>query len=213
MFKLLGKLSNKKYYVAFSGGKDSVAFTHYLLSKGYEIILLHFHHNLSKEDENSYNFTKSFAKEYGLELIVDILNKPKVKGESPESFQRKHRYVFLEKFNDSPVLMLHNLSDNVETWLFGSIHGQPKLIPYQNKNIIRPFMLNSSDDVLQYLKRNELSWYEDLTNNDKTIPRNKIRHDLVKEVLVVNSGFFSLISKKIKAKYQRDFNDSNLLHK
>ena len=42
MFKLLGKLNKtEKFYVAFSGGKDSVAFTHYLLSKGFDITLLH----------------------------------------------------------------------------------------------------------------------------------------------------------------------------
>ena len=31
MFKLLGKLNKtEKFYVAFSGGKDSVAFTHFV---------------------------------------------------------------------------------------------------------------------------------------------------------------------------------------
>lgn len=115
MFKILGKLTNKKHYVSFSGGKDSVAFTHYLINKGYDITLLHFHHNLTQEDENAYQFVKEFAKEYSLELIVDILNKPKDKQESPEEYQRIHRYSFLNKFVDAPVIMCHNLNDNCFT--------------------------------------------------------------------------------------------------
>ena len=113
MFKLLSKLNkSEQYYVAFSGGKDSVAFTHYLLSKDYNVTLLHYNHNLSKEDENAYQFTKSFAKEYSLELIVDILNKQKNKQESPEEYQRIYRYKFLNKFTDGFVLLCHNLNDN-----------------------------------------------------------------------------------------------------
>ena len=202
MFKILGKLSKQcKYYVAFSGGKDSVAFTHYLLSRGFNITLLHFNHNLSQEDENAYVFTKTFAKTYNLELIIDILNKDKQKQQSPEEYQRIYRYNFLNKFTDAPVLMCHNLSDNAETWLFGSIHGQSKLIPYSNNNIIRPFMLNSSTDILSYLERNSLNYYEDLTNSNQTIPRNYIRHTLLKNVLTVNPGFENMIKRKLIKKY------------
>lgn len=206
MFKLLGKLDKtKKYYVAFSGGKDSVAFTHYLLSKGFNITLLHFHHNISVEDENAYNFTKQFAKEYCLELIVDILNKPKDKQQSPEEYQRIHRYKFLNKFNDAQIIMCHNLNDNAETWLFGSINGQSKLIPYSNNNIIRPFMLNNLETISNYLISNSLTHYEDTTNKDTSIPRNYIRHLMMPQVLDINKGFLNMIRKRIIKKYNREY--------
>lgn len=206
MFKFLGKLDKtKKYYVAFSGGKDSVAFTHYLLSKGFNITLLHFHHNLSVEDENAYNFTKQFAKENSLELIVDILNKSKDKKQSPEEYQRIYRYNFLNKFTDAPIIMCHNLNDNAETWLFGSINGQSKLIPYSNKNIIRPFMLNNLETISNYLISNSLTHYEDSTNRDTSIPRNYIRHVMMKQVLDVNLGFLNMIKKRIVKKYTREY--------
>lgn len=206
MFKLLGKLNKSvKYYVAFSGGKDSVAFTHYLLSEGYNLVLLHFNHNLSEEDEKAYAFTKQFAKENNLELIIDILNKPKERQESPEEYQRKHRYKFLNKFNDAPIIMCHNLNDNMETWLFGSIHGQSKLIPYSNGNIIRPFSINSVKTISNYLTSNSLSFYEDKTNSDTTIPRNYIRHVMMPNVLEVNKGFCNMIRKRVLKKYQREY--------
>lgn len=206
MFKLLGKLDKtKKYYLAFSGGKDSVAFTHYLLAKGFNITLLHFNHNISIEDENAYNFSKSFAKENSLELIVDILNKSKDKKQSPEEYQRIYRYKFLTKFNDAPIIMCHNLNDNAETWLFGSINGQSKLIPYSNKNIIRPFMLNNLEIISNYLTSNSLTHYEDATNTDTTIPRNYIRHVMMKQVLEVNQGFLNMIRKRIIKKHMREY--------
>lgn len=202
MFKILGKLDkNNKYYVAFSGGKDSVAFTHYLLSRNFNITLLHFHHNLTKEDENSFQFTKDFAKKYSLELIVSVLSKQKNKQESPEEYQRNHRYSFLEQYNDASIILCHNLEDNAETWLFGSFHGQSKLIPYQRNNCIRPFMLNSVSTILNYITSNNLNYYEDKTNNDISIPRNYIRHNMLENVLKINPGFINMIKKKVIKKY------------
>ncbi len=205
MFQILGKLNNNKYYVAFSGGKDSVVFTHYLLNKGYDITLLHFNHNLSIEDQNAFEFTTEFAKKYSLELIVDFLNKEKQQQESPEEYQRKHRYLFLNKFTDAPIILNHNLDDNVETWLFSSIHGQSKLIPYQRNNCIRPFMLNSVENILLYIKENNLTYYEDKTNLDINIPRNFIRHEMIKQVLKINPGFFNMIKKRILKKFKNEY--------
>ena len=206
MFKLLGKLNKtEKFYIAFSGGKDSVAFTHYLLSKGFDITLLHFHHNLSQEDENSYTFCKQFAKQYNLELIVDILNKQKNKQESPEEYQRIYRYKFLDKFTDGFVLLCHNLNDNAETWQFYSLHGQSKLIPYKRNNCIRPFMLNSSETILNYITSNSLSFYEDQTNLNLNIPRNYIRHIMMEHIFKINPGYLNMIKKKVVKKYEREY--------
>ena len=204
-FKLLGKKLPKDLYVAFSGGSDSVCFTHFLLTLGFKITLLHFNHNISLDDELAYNFTKSFAKEYSLELITDHLNKPNNEKYSPEEYQRVYRYIFLEKFNDKPILMCHTLNDNMETWLFSSINGQSKLIPYRNKNIIRPFMLNSKQLVEKYLKENNLNYYLDSTNFNLNLPRNFIRHNLMTEIFKINKGFDSMISKLILKKYKREF--------
>ena len=148
-----------------------------------------------------------FAKTNNLELIVDILNKPKLKGESPETFQRKHRYVFLNRFNDHPIIMCHNLNDNMESWVFGSIIGQPKLIPYRNNNVIRPVMLNSSSNILSYLKQHDLKWYEDKTNTDVLIPRNRIRLNVLPEMLLINKGFEKTIKKRILIKYSKEKNN------
>lgn len=208
MFKILGKLDkSKKYYVAFSGGKDSVAFTNYLLSRNFKITLLHFNHNLSEEDKNSFEFTTAFAKKHSLELIVDFLNHKKKTQESPEDFQRIYRYKFLDKFIDAPVILCHNLNDNCENWVMHSLKGQPKLIPYARNNCIRPFMLNSSETILNYLTSNSLEYYEDQTNQDLNIPRNYTRHILMEHVLKINEGFFNMIKRKIIKKYLKECND------
>jgi hypothetical protein len=43
--------------------------------------------------------------------------------------------------------MLEAINDVAEWWIFSSLHGESKLIPFQNKNVVRPFLLNSRKQI------------------------------------------------------------------
>ena len=68
-------------------------------------------------------------------------------------------------------------------------------------------MLNSSSNILSYLKQYDLKWYEDKTNTDVSIPRNRIRLNVLPEMLLINKGFEKTIKKRILIKYSKEKNN------
>ena len=203
MFTILKKLP-MDCYVAFSGGKDSTVFTKYLLANpNRKVTLLHYNHGLVEEDFNSHSFALDFAKENNLNIIVGINNETPTKyNKGYENHCRELRYSFLNKFDDKPIIMCHHLGDVLESWVFsGWIHANPKLIPYKRNIIIRPFLAVSTKQVSDYAEYHNIIWYEDKTNTDLTIVRNRIRHNIIPEMRSINLGLETKLKKLVIKKY------------
>lgn len=198
MIKTLSKLP-KKLTVAVSGGVDSMAIVDFL-GRCHDIQLAFFHHGTQTSNE-SYEFITEFSMKKNLKLFIGEISKRKEKNCSLEEHWRNERYDFLHSF-DGKVVTGHNLDDSIETWIWSSLHGNPKLIPLERKNIIRPFLTTEKKDLIYWCKKYNVKWQEDLTNNDTKFTRNYIRHDLMPHALHVNPGLSKMIRKKIISKYQ-----------
>ena len=80
------------------------------------------------------------------------------------------------------------------------MHGEGKIIPYRNKNVIRPFMTNRKNEFIDWCERKKVDWIEDETNEtDITKTRNYIRNVIMPHVLKVNPGIHKVVKKKILA--------------
>jgi tRNA(Ile)-lysidine synthase len=90
----------------------------------------------------------------------------------------------------------HHLGDAIETWIFTSLHGESKLIPYSRGNVIRPFLITPKEEIRDWASRRGLSWIEDESNSDPKYMRNLIRMAIVPEALKVNPGLGKVIRKK-----------------
>lgn len=192
MIHLLGELP-KKCTVAFSGGVDSVAVADFLLNGKREVSLAFFNHG-TKASEEAQEFVTNFASVRGLEIRIGQISRVKLKGESLEEYWRKERYLFFSSFHD--VVTAHHLDDAVETWIFSSLHGESKLIPYRNGNVVRPFLLTPKSELRDWSLRRGLKWVEDESNLDERFMRNLIRHKIVPEALKVNPGLRTVVRKK-----------------
>ena len=179
--------------VACSGGMDSMVLLHFL-TRDRKLDVLFFHHGTKTSDE-AYEFLKGYCFTRELNLVVEFIKVQPEKGCSLEAFWREHRYSFLNNYNGM-VATAHHLNDAVETWLFTSIHGSPRLIPVVNKNVVRPFILVSKDEIRRYQIYHQVSYIEDLSNIDVKYMRNRIRHKIIPEVLLVNPGINKVIKKK-----------------
>ena len=129
MFKLLGSIPKEPFLLAVSGGQDSMVFLDFL--KRYpnnEFELLYFNHG-TVHGEEAEKFLIQFCKENELILHIGRISREKQQGESPEEFWRKERYAFFETFSKT-IITCHHLNDVVETYLFTSLRGCGKLIPY-----------------------------------------------------------------------------------
>lgn len=194
MLRLLTRLP-KDVTVAISGGVDSVAVTDFL-SNNHNVNCAFFHHGTENSD-NALSFLEKFCDDRGLYLIIGRIEGLRPKETSIEEFWRNERYRFLESVQ-GPVVTAHNLDDCVETYLFSSLHGTAKTIPYRRNNVIRPFLLTSKKEFVNWCVRKNVDWCEDTSNNDVKYMRNYIRHELMPHALVVNPGLTKVVAKKVK---------------
>lgn len=197
MITIQGKIP-RKVYVAVSGGVDSIATLHFL-SRNHEVTAVHLNHNEGNSND-AEDCVRSTCDRLGCKLIVKRITANKPSRLSLEEFWRNQRY---ELFHTLPsvVITSHHLNDCVETWVWSSLHGEGKIIPYSNRNVIRPFRLTEKVSFERWAKNNSLSWVEDKSNNDLTLTRNYIRNVMMPNILVVNPGISTTIKKKVKQSY------------
>lgn len=193
MIRFIGKLPHD-CVVAFSGGVDSVAITDFLLLGNKRKVSLAFFNHGTKASQEAEVFVKDFAKKRNLVLHLGTIGREKNHDESQEEYWRNERYSFLFGLN-CPVVTGHHLDDAVETWLFNSIHGKPRVIPYKNKNVVRPFLVTPKLELSSWCERKGLAWVEDESNKDTSFMRNLIRQNIVPEALKVNPGLKKVVKK------------------
>lgn len=193
MIKLLFPLP-KHVTVAFSGGVDSVAVVDFL-SKKHDVTCAFFHHGTSNS-ENAFDFVTKFCSDRKLPLYLGMLNDEKPKDLSYEEFWRNERYKFLATLG--PVITAHHLDDCVETYIWSSLHGKPKVPNLIRGNVIRPFLTTPKSELVDWCVRKEIKWCEDLSNNDEKYTRNYIRKNLIPHAFHVNPGLYKTVKKIIE---------------
>lgn len=198
MINMLGPPPGKDIYLAWSGGVDSMFALSFLKTKRWRNITLAFFHHNTQNSEDAWQFlNKYIQEEYEVDIVVDTLKGTKPKRTSPEEFWRNARYDFLHSL-DGEVVMAHHLDDCVENWLFTSLHGKPRVIPYRNNNIIRPFLLTKKKKMIDWCCNNEDFWVEDTSNKDTKYMRNYIRKYMVPHALQVNPGLHRVVARQVQ---------------
>ena len=196
MFNLLGRIPKERFYIACSGGVDSMVLLDFLLKfPANKFSLLYMNHGTVHGQEAEL-FVREFADKHSLELIVGHLTREPTKKESPEEFWRNERYKFFDSI-DGTILTAHHLNDAVETWIFSSLRGQSKLIPYRRNNCIRPFLTVSQKEILEWANAKNVKWIQDHSNDSLKYDRNYIRKELMPLVFRINPGIEKMIKKKL----------------
>jgi tRNA(Ile)-lysidine synthase len=192
MIKLTHKLP-RHITIAFSGGVDSVAAVDFL-SKNHNITCAFYHHR-TENSTKAHKFVSAFCEDRKLPLVVGILNKQKPAKKSMEEFWRDERYNFLSQLGT--VITAHHLNDCVETYLWSSIHGNPKIIPSIRNNVIRPFLATPKIELINWCIRKNINWCEDTSNDDVKYQRNFIRKVVVPQAYKVNPGLDKVVKKMV----------------
>ena len=194
MIKLQGKLS-REVYVACSGGVDSMAVVDFLRNN-HDVTICYFDHGTAHSTETGV-FVSNYCRKNDLPFMYGRITRERERDESQEEYWRNERYKFFSTIN-ADIITCHHLDDCVETWVWSSMHGEGKIIPYRNKNVIRPFRMTRKRDFELWADLKAVPYLEDMSNNDTKYTRNYIRHDMMPHVLRVNPGIYKTINKKIK---------------
>lgn len=177
--------------VAVSGGPDSLCLLDCLfcLSKKYEWLLhiAHVNYGLRGADSDADEaLVRERAEFYALPFSTLHLKKLQ-KTNNLEARLRDIRYDFFEKtrlvLGFDSIAVAHNRDDQSETLLLRLIRGSGLrgLGAMRPKDgvIIRPLLLVSRDEILEYLSERKLPFHLDTSNIDPKFTRNRVRHELL----------------------------------
>ena len=116
-----------------------------------------------------------------------------------EESARNERYLFFKscakKYKISYVCTAHHLNDQAETILFRIARGTGpngimpiKQFLVSGKNLIfyRPLLNILKEEIVNYARKNNISYIDDKTNLDKKYKRNLIRHDIIPVLKQIN---------------------------
>ena len=193
MIKVLGKIPKGEFGLACSGGVDSMAIANFLLNGGYNPHILYFNHN-TEHGDLAEKFVTEYCQRHNLKLTIGRTDlKPQ---SNKEKVWSDLRYDFFSKF-DFPVITCHHLDDCVETYIFSCLRGFQSVIPYSKGNVIRPFLLNEKSQFYKWCKDKNVPFIEDESNKCVDYSRNRIRHNIVPEAILVNPGLKTVVRKMI----------------
>jgi len=160
---------------------------HFLKRSGRDVKCLYFHHGTRHADV-ALDFLKGIV---GPSLIFRFIQGHLPKGRSQEDFWREQRYCFFDDYTDRKVVTCHHLDDQIETFLQGVSHGMlNRTIPRERDHYLRPFLLVPRAVIEDYARRHDIKYVNDPSNMDNKYTRNRIRNQVIPELLKVNPGFY-----------------------
>ena len=200
-------LKESRFYIAVSGGIDSMVLVDLFRKLEYDFSILHCNFQLrGTESEAETQFLRDFCRDNQIHYILRYFETEHYAEEYKLSTQlaaRELRYSWfqekLTKNNYQYLLTAHHADDNLETFIINLSRGTGLEgltgIPKQNNYIIRPLLPFSRDEILAYAKENKLNWKEDSSNASDKYLRNKIRHQIVPILKELNPTFLGNFQK------------------
>ena len=194
MIHITGKIP-RQVAVAVSGGIDSMASLDFL-RRAHDVVVLHYNHGTPYAPK-AEALVRAYCIEHKLTIVLGRCEEEMPAGVSKEAWWRDRRYEFFTEATDLPIITAHHLDDQVETYLFTALNGNPFLIPHKRDQFIRPFITTEKRDFTMWCVRKGVPTIDDPSNEDTKYRRNYIRHTLMPHVLNINPGIKKVIRKKV----------------
>lgn len=197
-YSLLNK--DLKVVLAVSGGVDSMCLLDILIRLNYQVIIAHVNHNVRKESLNEMNYLHDFALKKNIPFECIILDK--IENDNFHDKARKLRYDFFTKiaikYNTSQIATAHHADDNIETILMKLTRGSNlygysginKCIKNNQFNVVRPLLPLTKDELYNYAKENNITYFEDISNTKDYYTRNRYRHNVIPLLKVENPNIY-----------------------
>ena len=212
--------------VGLSGGADSTALLRVLceLKTEYNLNLIaaHVNHGIrGAEADRDEAFCKELCKKLGVQIYafhIDIPELAKERGVSLEVAGRDARYEFFTGLagENGKIATAHNAQDTAETLLLNlcrgtglkGLTGIPPVRFVEHKAgcrsdetvstmVIRPLIECTREEIEAYLESLGQDYVTDSTNLEDDYTRNRIRHNVIPELVAVNENAMGNITRCI----------------
>ena len=189
-----------RYLAGVSGGRDSVALVHWLVSLGYQqLVVCHLNHRLrGRSSDADARFVEKLAENFDADFELGTTNVralAKKQKMSIETAAREARYAFFaetaRRRNCRTIFVAHHADDLVETFLINLFRGaggaglsamreiSTRRINGVDLTIVRPLLWVWRREIEDYIRKHRLRFREDATNKNLTPLRNRIRHRII----------------------------------
>ncbi len=184
----------ERVIVGVSGGPDSMALLHILKnlapSMQFEVLAAHLNHGLRAEARREELFVKEKCRAWGIACYsrsVSVADLARVQKTTLEDTGRNARYQYFNEVRKLTgaelIATAHHYDDVAETVLLhllrgSGIKGLRGILP-KSGNLIRPLLMASKEELLNYLQARGIDYCLDKSNDDSVYLRNRIRHGLI----------------------------------
>lgn len=183
-----------QYLLGVSGGLDSMVMLHMMMQLrhmiGFKIMVAHLNHGLRSAAKNDQQWVKDYCLQHHIPFKTRTLPSRK-NASSLEDYARQKRLAFFKEvvrqINADGVMLAHHQDDVAETMLLHLLQGAGMaglrgMLPRRDVNgvtLLRPLLDVSRSDITTYAQQHQLSHVHDDSNDDVTLTRNRVRHQLI----------------------------------
>lgn len=180
-------LPGRPAVVGLSGGADSVALLDLLVAAGYPCIAAHCNFHLrGDESVRDEAHARQTALRYAVPFVKTDFDTEAYAREhrlSVEMAARELRYRWFEEVREAhgaqAIAVAHHRDDNIETVLLNLLRGTGlrglRGMRPRNGHIVRPLLVASRAEILDYVTRRRLPYITDSSNLSDAYTRNFIR--------------------------------------
>lgn len=187
-------LPGGKIVAGVSGGADSMVLLHilhqYCRQNNVELTAAHLNHSLREEASQDEELVRRTCQLWNIPFYsqtADVAQIAFLTGKTLEEAGRDCRYQFFnelaEQLGAERIATAHHQNDQAESVLLhllrgSGIRGLQGMKPV-NGRLIRPLLCVTRPDIEDYAQEYQLPFCQDLSNNDPTFMRNRIRLELI----------------------------------
>ena len=185
--------------VGVSGGPDSVALLHSLVTLGPQwslrLVIAHLNHQLrGATADQEAAFVGRLSESLGIPCEIGSRDVARHGTEHKLSLQeaaRVVRYAFFDevaaKYSAGKIALGHHADDNAESILMHLLRGTGPLgltgiPPVRHGRIIRPLLSLTRKEILAFLEQTGFEYVKDRSNLNTKYLRNRIRHELLPQL-------------------------------
>ena len=202
--------------LGLSGGCDSVVLLHLLasLQLGPRLTAVHVHHGLSPNADHWADFCSQRCDRLNVPLQILRVSVDRQSGLGIEAAARAARYEAFAQSGLTALFLAHHQGDQAETLLFNLLRGAgvagaaaiAEVRQHGQSRLLRPLLAQPRLVLEDYARANNLTWIDDESNDDTTLTRNFLRH----QVLTVMNQRFPAAEQNL-AQASRHFAEATLL--
>ena len=188
--------------VGVSGGADSVCLFWLLLAlkkeMPMEICVVHVNHGIRGEEaEEDALFVKELCLSNGIDFFREDADIPRLAaglGMSEEEAGRMVRYEAFrrvkETWGGTKIATAHHMNDQAETILMNAFRGTGlrglRGMEARSADVVRPLLCVTREEIEEWMRKQNLEFRTDVTNEQVIYTRNRIRNRILPEARLVN---------------------------